>query len=149
MAEGKTTFLESTLSGIAGSVKGALTGGITGALLGAAIGASIAIFTAGFGLPAIAGGALVGAELLGAAMGAIGALSGTITGVVTSREKYNPTPADITNVAKMAYSQGVSTGRQLEQEQHQGAGQEGTKWRDRHAEEQAQRALSSGDRTIH
>lgn len=146
MAEGKPSFFSTTLSGITGSIKGALTGLAVGAALGAAIGATIAVATVGFGIPALLGGAILGAQYVGIPMGVIGAMSGTMTGVVTSREQGSPTAGDMMNVAKMAYSQGVSVGRQMEQEQ--GKGQESTKWRDRYAQEQAAKATDQGQ-TIH
>lgn len=147
MAEGKKpSFFDSTLKGIIGSVSGMLTGAGVGAILGASAGAVIALATGGF--PAIGAGAMLGASLVGTTMAAVGMVSGTVTGVVASREAAQPTAADMMNVAKMAYSQGVSAGRQLEQEQSKG--DETTKWRDRHAQEQAAKAIAKDDgHTIH
>jgi hypothetical protein len=145
--ESKPSFFRSTLSGIAGTFKGALAGAGVGAVMGAVLGAGFAVATGGFGLAAIAFGAIVGAELLAIPMSIVGALSGTVTGVVTSRETAQPSAGDMMNVAKIAYAQGVSVGRQLEQEQGQGT--ETTKWRDRHAQEQAAKAVAPQGQTIH
>jgi hypothetical protein len=146
MADGKPSFISSTLSGISGSLKGMLTGGGVGAIMGAVVGGIIGgLATGGAGIGV---GAIVGAELLGITMGAIGALSGTVTAVVASREAAQPTASDMVNVAKIAYAQGVSVGKQMEQEQSKEA--ESTKWRDRHAQEQASKAIASADgHTIH
>lgn len=149
MADGKPSFFSSVASGITGSLKGAAVGSLVGAVLGAAIGATIAIFTAGFGLAAIASGAALGASIVGVTMGAIGSASGMVTGIVTHHEAAK-SPAEMENIVKVAYAKGVSVGRQIEQEQLQAHRQahehEDTKWRDRHAQEQAAQAIS---KTIH
>ena len=136
----KPTFFSSVLSGIAGYVKGMIVGGVTGGAVGAAVGAVIgiaALLVGGATLPlipamlAIGGMAMGGAVLGGSFMAGIGALSGTVTGVVKSREASQPSTQDVLNVANISFAQGVESGRAMEQQQEE------TKWRDRYAKEKA------------
>lgn len=145
----KASFLDSTVSGMFGYAKGMLTGAGIGVVLGAAAGVAISIATGGFGLAAIGGAALLGAQLTAIPMGLIGAFSGTVTAVVQNREAARPSTAELVEIAKTSYSQGVSAGKELAQEQNiEGQdGKEGTKWRDRNVEEKVAKALAG--HTIH
>ena len=144
----KPSFMRSTLSGMLGTLKGALVGGGVGAAIGAVVGIGVAIASGGLALPALAFGAIVGAQLFALPMALVGALSGTVTGVVQSREAAQPSANDMVNVAKIAYAQGVSVGRQQTLEQEVDA-TETTQWRDRHAKEQAAKAIAPGGQTVH
>lgn len=145
----KPSFLSSVMSGIAGSVKGALAGGAVGAAMGALAGAAIAAATGGLALPVIGLGALVGAEVVGVTMAAVGALSGTVTGVVASREPVQPTVNEAVNIAKVSYAQGMSRGLEMAKEQDGPAdGKSANQWRDKVTQEQAARAVAQSN-SIH
>ena len=136
MAE-KPSFLSSVASGIKGWAKGLLVGGMLGAASGAVIGAIVGVATAGFAAPALAiigTGMIMGASILGGA----GAMAGTMTEVVRSRETA-PAADDVLNVAKISYAKGVSDGHQLAQEQ-------GTKWQD---QEKARAGARSASQLVH
>jgi hypothetical protein len=130
----KPSFFGSVISGITGYIKGALAGGAVGIATGAVLGAIVGAIVIGTG--GMAGAAVVGAMYLGSAFGGIGALAGTVTGVVKSRETGQPSAQDIANVAKASYQQGVSVGMAQAQEQ------ETTIHRDRLDAERASRAVS-------
>lgn len=130
----KPSFIKSTVSGMTGFVQGTLTGGIIGAAGGAIIAGILAAFTGGLGA---IGGALIGGGVIGAlAMGSVGAMAGTMTGVVKSREASQPSAQDVVNVAKVAFSQGVIVGHTMSQNPE--LVQEENKWRDKVARERSQ-----------
>jgi hypothetical protein len=106
MVDNKPSFLGSMMSGVGGYVKGLLAGGAIGAITGGILGAVVTL-----GNPlGIAAGAAIG----GATLGGIGALAGTVTGVVKAREAQAPAAQDVVNLANITFAQGVATGQQLE-----------------------------------
>jgi hypothetical protein len=107
MTDNKPSFFNSMMSGINGYAKGFFAGGAVGALSGLVVGAVIAIFA---GPAAILGGIAYGAAFFAG----IGALSGTVTEVVRSRETQQVSGQDAATTANVAFAQGVTVGRNLE-----------------------------------
>lgn len=123
----KPSFAGSVMAGIGGWIKGALSGGIVGAIAGAVVGAvvggiGLAIaanpVTLAAGALAVGATALTGAGIGAAALGSIGSVAGTVTGVVKSREVGQPTAEDVVNVAKISFAQGVAVGHNIEHAAH-------------------------------
>jgi len=108
MADNKPSFFSSVVSGIKGYFKGIVAGGVVGAITGGIVGVVIAIATAN---PL----AIVGAAVMGGMFFAgIGAIAGTTTEVVRSRQQAYHSAADTATVADIAFSQGVAMGRNQE-----------------------------------
>ena len=127
----KPSCLTSMVSGATGFIKGAFAGGSVGAIAGAVVAAAAAL-VGGTGVGLLAGPAAWGAIVGAVALGTVGSMAGTMTGVVRSREAAQVSGDDVVNVAKVAFSQGVSVGANISQMQEvEGAEQEGSKWRDK------------------
>lgn len=150
--QNKPSFFRSMMMGVGGYIKGTIEAGIVGILAGAAIGAvagalfpaaiatSIAALAASGGITATGAltagtaaiyGAIAGGTIGGGLLSSIGALSGTFTSVIKSRETAKPAAEEIAHVANAAFVQGMVTGQQAAQEQ------QSTHFRDRIAQERA------------
>jgi hypothetical protein len=109
MPDTKPTFFQSMMSGIKGWTKGLFAGGAVGAATGLIVGAIIGLLP-GVALATAAAYGLGYGTLLFAS---VGATSGAVTEVVRSREAHQVSGQDVTNVAKIAFAQGVSVGQQV------------------------------------
>lgn len=135
MAQQKTSFIKSVLSGITGFVKGAVTGGVVGAVSGAAVGAVVGLLTGGVGAAGAA--ALVGLGYGAPIFAWIGGLTGMATGVVHSREP-EVSAQDVVNVANIAFAQGVQVGHEMTVAHGQQAEAESRRWRAMEEQRRAQ-----------
>ncbi|MFW0776616.1 MAG: hypothetical protein ACN2B6_02730 [Rickettsiales bacterium] len=147
MAKG-TSFIESVSAGIRGYAKGLLVGGATGAVAGAVVGAiAVAVTGGGLGLAALGAGALTGALSAGAAFAAIGAIAGLATDVVRSREKNQVSAEDVTNVANIAFAQGLAMGHDRAMNSPETSAAESRKFREMIEQQRAQ--STSQGKSIH
>lgn len=103
------SFLNSVASGIGGFAKGLFAGGALGAIAGALVGLSIGLVTGGVGT-AVMAGAGYGAALFAS----VGSWAGMATEVVKSRETAANSAQNVASVANIAFTQGVSVGRNIE-----------------------------------
>jgi len=99
----KPSFTKTVTKGITGFFKG----GLVGAGVGAVVGGVVGIIIPPFGIA----GAILGAAVGATSIAGIGALAGTVTGVVKSREAGQVNAEDVVNVAKISFAQGVATGQ--------------------------------------
>lgn len=108
--EMKPSFIGSVTSGIGGFIKGAFSGGLVGAVAGAAVAGVLALT----GVAATAA-ILPAAVYTAIAFGVIGSAAGTSTAVANKQREANGAIADkMAEVANVAFSQGVTVGRNLE-----------------------------------
>ena len=143
----KPSFFKSTKEGIAGFIKGTLAGGLVGIIAGGLVGAIIGAATGGFGLAVTGAGALLGAAYGGAVLGSIGSLAGTMTGVVRSREAGQVSGQDVTNIANIAFAQGLSMGHERAMASPETSGPESRKFREMIDRQREQAATQS--KSIH
>lgn len=136
----KPSFLKTMFNGAKGYVKGLLAGGAVGAISGAAIGAIIALVTGN--IASVGEVVLEGIKFGTLALGSIGAMAGTMTEVVRTREAAQVSGQEVANVAKIALAQGIGIGHQIAQAEAQEAAQAGTKFRDKIAQERATRGTA-------
>lgn len=150
MADGKPSFFKSMWDGIDGYVKGGIVAALAGAAVGTVIGLGVgllapaAVMATAIGSvigSAPLGGAVLGAILGGTTLFPIGALSGTITGVVKSRETEQPKAEEIAHVANASFTQGMIVGHQAAHEQ-----EHSTAFRDRLAKEREAQMLAQKTR---
>jgi hypothetical protein len=78
-------------------------------------------------------------------MGSIGALAGTTTGVVKSREQGQVSAQDVVNVATISYAQGMGVGHSIGKEQ--AATEAQSHFRDKILKERA--ARGQGQQQVH
>ncbi|MDE3016391.1 MAG: hypothetical protein KGI29_05665 [Pseudomonadota bacterium] len=136
---GAPSFLRSMWEGIKGNVKGMAVGGLLGIAAGAAIGAIVAAVASGIG-PGILAGATEGAIALGSMFASIGAFSGTITGVVRSRESGKVPIEDAVRAVQVSMERGMAVGQMRAQAAADG------KWQDRIAQARKTPGIDTGQR---
>lgn len=134
--EFRPSFLRSTWEGAKGAIKGLIAGGTFGAAVGAAGGAALAAM--GF-LGAIPVAAATGAVVLGGVFASVGAFSGTMTGVVRSREAATVPIEDAVKAVQVSLAQGMAI------EQMRAQAMDG-KWQEKIATERKQPTIDTGQR---
>ena len=118
----KPSFFSSLTAGAIGMVKGTLALGIIGALVGSGVGAiagasgllagtAVLADAAAVGLSATFTGAVLGSALFAQLGSSLGGIAGAVTGVMQNREQHGADAQDVTNIANMAFAQGIEAGR--------------------------------------
>jgi hypothetical protein len=104
-------------AGLGGMVKGIVALGIIGAIGGALVIGGLGV-AAGGGIAQIATLAGLGAIGGGIKFAGIGALVGAVMGVMQNREQHGSDAQDVTNIANMAFAQGMAAGRNKDVSEH-------------------------------